>query len=61
MKGEPIIFEWMVLPKGFEIVKMEAAELSNETNYFFFLKKGNYGISTFYFSANPYDARSYPE
>ena len=51
----------MVLPKGFEIVKMEAAELSNETNYFFFLKKGNYGISTFYFSANPYDARSYPE
>lgn len=48
-RSESAMLEWMVLARGFEIVKMEAAELSAETNYFFFLRKGNFGMSTFYF------------
>lgn len=42
----------MIITKGYEIVKSEAAELSKETNYFFFLKKGNYNNERYSFMKN---------
>lgn len=51
----------MVIPGGFEIVKEEAAELVGQTNYFFFIRKGNYPMAKFRFLNSAQDISSYSE
>lgn len=51
----------MIIPPGFDIVKKEAADLASQTNYFFFIRKGNFGMAKFQFENWAKEISSYPE
>lgn len=51
----------MLIPGGFEIIKQEAAKLSGQTNYFFFIRRTSHGMARFQFESWAKDIHSYPE